>query len=621
MALVNRWYRILESLVARHVITLEEMRSNLNVSMSTLQKSIEQLNEILDSDIQIKQVGNTLRLEVYDYSRLEEVLSGSLRKESDFNSSSKRSSYLVKRLVRTSEPLLIDDLAEEIGVSRTTINKDLRNVKDLAKGYQVNIVGKPNRGLEVIGSELNLRLFYIHHVYSYFDSDSLKKETHIFLEKLYQTYRIPKKTQELLTKVISITVSRLSRKKQLDTSIKYYSNELPDSDIIGQLIYHLEVTYQISLSQYEQDFISFPLNTQYIDGLSYKATQSKELQLLFKSMVQKIQNTLLLSFDEERLYLEIYTHLKFLLNRLIFHVQAKDIFHGDIPSKYPLAFEMARVAGQELQSKFGYELELSELSYLALYFEMILREESFEGDRKNRKIAVVCTTGRGTANMICRQLKRVLGQDIEIKQYSEEEFNPNRDDDYFAVFTTIPLKLVSLKSPVIQITNLFDDQWLRDEWQRVNCYHQKHLETILLKFLYLPQQASYQDYLIRMVDLLEEEDLVDSGFRERTLEREKQESTIFGNGIGFPHTINQVGNKTILMLGVLDETHCEKGEVVDLIFLVAIPPKIEDKMETELLELYDDIFRIAGDKNLKEALTSIRTEADFIDLTRNKGVF
>ncbi|MGZ7144993.1 PTS sugar transporter subunit IIA, partial [Streptococcus pyogenes] len=78
--------------------------------------------------------------------------------------------------------------------------------------------------------------------------------------------------------------------------------------------------------------------------------------------------------------------------------------------------------------------------------------------------------------------------------------------------------------------------------------------------------ASYQDYLIRMVDLLEEEDLVDSGFRERTLEREKQESTIFGNGIGFPHTINQVGNKTILMLGVLDETHCEKGEVVDLIF-------------------------------------------------------
>ncbi|MGZ7196675.1 PTS sugar transporter subunit IIA, partial [Streptococcus pyogenes] len=80
---------------------------------------------------------------------------------------------------------------------------------------------------------------------------------------------------------------------------------------------------------------------------------------------------------------------------------------------------------------------------------------------------------------------------------------------------------------------------------------------------------------------------VDSGFRERTLEREKQESTIFGNGIGFPHTINQVGNKTILMLGVLDETHCEKGEVVDLIFLVAIPPKIEDKMETELLELYD----------------------------------
>ena len=53
MAVVNRWYRILELLVTQQRLTLEELRSDLNISLSTLQKSIEQLNELLDSDLQI----------------------------------------------------------------------------------------------------------------------------------------------------------------------------------------------------------------------------------------------------------------------------------------------------------------------------------------------------------------------------------------------------------------------------------------------------------------------------------------------------------------------------------------------------------------------------------------
>ena len=621
MAVVNRWYRILELLVTQQRLTLEEMRSDLKVSLSTLQKSIEQLNELLDSDLQIKQEGQLVSLEVYDYRRLEDILAGSLRKESDFNSSSKRTSYLIKRLVRSSQPLLIDDLAEEIGVSRTTINKDLRQVKELAAAYQVNILGRPNRGLEVSGSELNLRLFYIHHVYAYFDSDTLTEESQSFLEDLYQTFKLPKKTQELLTKVIAITIARLRRQQQLQQPIAYYTNELADSDLVHQLIYHIEMTYHLSLSQYEQDFISYPLHIQYIDGLPYRPSPSPELLALFQKMVQKVKETLLVTFNEESLYVEMHRHLKFLLHRLIFHVQANDIFHGDIPNKYPLAFEMAKVAAQELQRSFGYQLALSELSYLALYFEMALREEDSETQLRTRKIAVVCTTGRGTANMICRQLRRVLGQEISISQYSEEEFNPVEDDDYFAIFTTIPLKLTGLKSPVVHLTKLFDDQWLEDEWQRVNRYHQKNLETITLKFIRLSDEASYQAYLEKMVASLEKEGLVDSQFLNRTLDRELQQSTIFGNGIGFPHTINQKEGQTILMLAVLDPIHQEGAEQVEFIFLVAIPQQVEGQMEAELLELYDDIFRIASDASLKGDLKKVMTEAEFLAFTRSKGVF
>ena len=621
MALVNRWYRILETLVAQRRVGVEEMRADLNVSLSTLQKSLEQLNDLLAPDLEIKQEEGLLSIEVYDYIRLEEILAGSLRKESDFNSSSKRCSYLIKRLLQSAEPLRIDDLAEEIGVSRTTINKDLKQVKELAESFQVTISGKPNWGLEVVGTEFNLRLFYLHHVYAYFDSDTLVDETKAFLEELYETFRIPKKTQELMTKVIAITVARVKRHKPLIKPISYYSNDLLDSELMVQLIYYIEMQYQLSLSQYEQDFLSFPLNTQYVDGLDYQPRSDSNLQEIYSEMIQEVQHTLMVQVDEKKLFLELHTHLKFLLNRLIFHVQARDIFHGEIQHKYPLAFEMARVAGDYLEGRFGHPVELSELSYLALYFEMILREDTQELEVKKRKIAVVCTTGRGTANMIFRQLHRVLGRDIEITQYSEENFNPEADDDYFAIFTTIPLKLGNLQSPLIHITNLFDDQWLREEWQRVNRYHQKNLETIVLKFIRLPKAERYEDYLITMASQLQVQGLVDQAFVQRTLDREEQQSTIFGNGIGFPHTINQLDTKTVLMLGVLEEAHIEGKEPVELIFLVAIPHQVESKMEAELLELYDDIFRIANDAHLKSDLKRIQTEAEFIDLTRSKGVF
>ena len=187
-------------MVSQPTYSLVDMRSELDISMQTLQKSIQQLNDVLAPSIQIISQDDQLMLEVYDYTELERILSGSLKRESDFNSSSKRIAYLLKRLIESTSPLLIDDLAEEAGVSRSTLNKDLKQVKSLAESYSITISGKPNRRLEVLGSELNLRLLYIHQVAPY----TLKEDTHrgniFFSGDATQEYKIRKETKELLRK-------------------------------------------------------------------------------------------------------------------------------------------------------------------------------------------------------------------------------------------------------------------------------------------------------------------------------------------------------------------------------------------------------------------------------------
>ncbi|MGX5860343.1 BglG family transcription antiterminator [Streptococcus sanguinis] len=608
-------------MVSQPTYSLVDMRLELDISMQTLQKSIQQLNDVLAPNIQIISKDDQLLLEVYDYTELEKILSGSLKKESDFNSSSKRIAYLLKRLIESTSPLLIDDLAEEVGVSRSTLNKDLKQVKSLAEKYFITISGKPNRGLEILGSELNLRLLYIHQVAPYFEGNTLTEETSYFLETLVQDYKIPKETQDLLRKTISIIVERIHSSRMLDCPIPYYRNDLTSTLMAEQLIYHIEMTYKISLSQFEIDFLCFPFNVRFIDTLSKPSYHSDQLTQVFHQIVQKVKEKMLVHFDEAELFEEIKPHLGSLINRLIFHVQANDIFHGEVQNQYPFAFEMAKIAGEELTSIFGSELEKSEIGYLALYFEMILRKQNSTVKGSRKQIAVVCTTGRGTAAMIIQQLRRVLGNDVDITQYSEEDFNVDLNQDYFAIFTTVPLKYKDSKSPVIQVNHLFDDQWLQEEWQRANAFHQKNLETVSLRFLRLSPQKTYQQYLLNMVAELEKLQMIDEGFRNRIIDREKKQSTIFGGGIAFPHTINQGYAKTILMFGKLEEPYQKGDEWIEFIFLVAIPSEIERKMESELLELYDDIFRIAGEPSLKEALRAVETETEFLSFSKSKGVF
>ena len=87
----------------------------------------------------------------------------------------------------------------------------------------------------------------------------------------------------------------------------------------------------------------FPFNVRFIDTLSKPSYQSEQLANIFQGIVKKVKETMLVHFDDEELFEEIKSHLGPLINRLIFHVQANDIFHGEVQTQYPFAFEMAKL--------------------------------------------------------------------------------------------------------------------------------------------------------------------------------------------------------------------------------------------------------------------------------------
>lgn len=209
MTLVNRWYQVIKLLVDHKGMSLQELQEKLAASPQTVRKNIDTLNDELIGIAQIIQKENLFQLEINNFEGFEEVLSGRLKRESDFNSSSKRVSYIIKRLIEEDQFISTYDLSEELAVSRGTVNKDIKRMKELIAPWQVAVVGTPNRGIHLEGKEFDLRLLHVNHVQEYFEEQFLHETTKQMIQKIIKETRLAKQDSFLLRRVVSIVLQRV----------------------------------------------------------------------------------------------------------------------------------------------------------------------------------------------------------------------------------------------------------------------------------------------------------------------------------------------------------------------------------------------------------------------------
>ncbi|MDC0751861.1 BglG family transcription antiterminator [Enterococcus innesii] len=602
MAFVNRWYQILDLLITHKDISIIDLQKKLSSSSKTVKSSIDLLNEELIGIAKIVQRKKSYSIEVEDAEEFELILAGKLKKETDFNSASKRVAFILKQLIEEKSFILIDDLSEALGISRSTVYNDFRMLKKLLKPFDTEVVGTPNRGIQIKGSEFNLRLLYIYYVQDYFYENYLENDTRAMIQKIISLSGIPQYYGRLLYKVISISMKRIIEGNYLETIPNCYTNFIKEEEQIEQLIYHLETKYRVTLSQTEQDFLWFPLNLS-ANSLIERTVVPTGVEQYFKVMLKRIHRTLVLDINEKVLFLEMKEHLKYMINRIVVQAKLSDLFYGEIERQYPFAYELAKVGLQEIEEVVGRTIPTVEISYLALYFELALKSQQNEPAKK--QIAVVCHSGRGTAMIIRRQLERVLGNDIRITHLSEEAYHQGNLTDYFAIFTTIPLKhLEQVKSPIIKLTNLFDDHWLRNEWEKAERLQSVGKQSILLHFNHLDPDLTYQKNVESMIAELTKEHIVDECFLERIRQREEKHATIFDSEIGFPHAINDQTDKIVLSIGVFKRKLVTPEGNIKLIFLLGIPSELTGENEQDLLRIYNELFAIAGNADFREEISA-----------------
>lgn len=617
MALVDRWYKILNILEINSNISQNALKDSLGTSRQTLKKNIQLLNKELKGIARITLDNHQYSLSIIQFDEYEKIVSGKLKKESDFNSSSKRIAYILKRLIEYDAPITINDLSEELSVSRGTVTNDINSIRDFIQLYEVKIIGVTNKGLVISGSELNLRLLYINVVLDYFPIEKVNEVTKQKILSKCRDLKVPKQSINLLIRVVETTFMRIAQGHNLINEIKYYQNFISNTNIFEQFIIFLEEEYDITLSSNESDFICFPFNIYNQGNEPQKEYDFDISAYIFSAMMKKIHGLFIIEFDEKNLYEEIKVHLSHLINRLLMRIKAKDLFSIQLEAKYPLSNAMAKVAGQVIEKLIGRPVPDVEISYLTLYFEMALNRGS---DSSNKDIAVICHTGRGTAKMIKQQLQRVLGNNVTISVYSQNEINNELLEKYFAIFTTIPLRNDAATTPVIQLSTIFDDNYVREQWERVE--KNKSIDSAYIELLVtnLDGTLNYKEHLKKMTDTLEQHLLTDPDFVKRIFEREEIKSTVFDNGVAMPHAINKKSNKVVLNIGKFETPFLVGSKEVELVFMIGIPEDAPAVIENVLLEVYEFFFVVVNTHEIKEKLLNAKDNAEVKELIRKEVI-
>lgn len=168
----NRLNEIFDYVRQNDIVSVNRLSSLLNITDRTIRSDIQTINEI------IKENGAQLKLkrkagyyiEINDQEKYNTFLSSIKQTKSnnpELDTSQDRIKYLLNLLLYSDEYITLDDLADNIYVSRNTLQNYIKTLKNIFSKYNLEYISKNNAGVKVIGNEDDKRKCLVENVLSF----------------------------------------------------------------------------------------------------------------------------------------------------------------------------------------------------------------------------------------------------------------------------------------------------------------------------------------------------------------------------------------------------------------------------------------------------------------------
>lgn len=618
MASMNRTLRILRALELRLVFDAQALADELGVSAKTIAKEIADLNGAFVDAAFISLSKGVYRLAIYDRERYLLVKNTLLATERSFNDASARQGYIFQRLAELERPIVADILAAEMNVSRSTVNADIAKLRELSEGYRIAIEGKPNRGIRLLGSELSVRLMVLDHFYAdFFDISPIPNAFYEQMVDVALSHQLEIAAIESLERWFTVLIDRVSHGFALEALPSQFADlaSNPAHSVARELVGIAQKMTQESLPISESLFLTLPLvamrgpdNVQGFARFVYR----ERAETLCQRIQERIRKETGLALSFENLHEEFLVHLGFLLNRVRFSVQLTEDSSGLHPIRYPLAFQLARLAADVVEEVAEDIVVPAEVALLAAYFQVSL-DAFYSQVRQQLRIAVIYRHGKIDGHLLRGQVEAALPGVGSVTAIHQDALATINQQDYDLAIAH-PGMNQKTALPLIEVADQVDPQGLRKAIDTL-CIQRSGgskgafaegswLASLLTSNLFFRLESNtYSEQLEELLGLLHKAGVTGENFAKEMLAREQQATMKLSDQLSFPH-IGIDESYIVLALGVQPETR-------HLIILAGLPHADREDNSAALVGLYQEVIALSHDTDSINTITSFTAAHQF----------
>lgn len=554
--------------------TAQQLAVQIGRSEKTVRTYIHELNGMLEGHGAriVSQPRCGYRLHVDDKDAFDAYLAKSaLAGGSAPQSARERTDYLIVGMLYLMDYVKAQDLCNVFYISGSTLSSCLRAAEEIYAQYDLKLDRRPNHGMRVIGDETNMRrLIAERYVREQIYPAELGHDARTFLARLVRTargllaeYDLPL-TEFSFESLMDYCVVARSR-VLAGFTLKLENDDIPEVDgrvheVAGRLLDAMDLTDALCgervLSD-ERRYLELYLEGSRIasfggrNGSNFVINERCDRLTveILRLLTDECGINLLDNFD---LRMQLNQHLAPMAIRLRYGIRAHNLLLGEIKRNYPLACQMAIIAGEVLRRHFGGEsIPEDELGYIAIILQLGLERGRLI---KKHDVLIVSDLGRSSSALLRSRLEQCLGSHIG-KIYLCDRFGLETYDfskvDF--VFTTFPI-MVPVPKPVLQIGPFLDDV----DAHRVEDMLRGDVTLDVVDAFVGPERFLTDVFATTREGVLEEmcrricaHESVDEDFTELVFAREKVIQVSLGTGVALPHPYGIASDATFAYVAVL----------------------------------------------------------------------
>ncbi|MEK0174349.1 PRD domain-containing protein [Tetragenococcus halophilus] len=623
-------------LLSQEIVHYSDIGEKINRSKKTIAKYLDHIErEVLKYDVQLNRKRNVgIYLSGHTEDLVSAIQDGELVEVPE--DKEERIVSIFSTLLMGEQPLLIQELADSLYISRSTLENDLVNIKERLVDSGATLQNT-HQGIYVDASEKTKRKLLSQLLEMYWGKDNVwatsKKSTMIdhsilqSLSRLFDSRVVQEVIESLnqfqkrvylklddyeyqsLTVHLVIAIERLRKGEPLlGKELAVTPKKMKDSTKL--LVSILENNIDIKLPEDEQKYINIHILAAETDNKSV----SGEVQIFNLEMKNDLAAFLSQSLTDydDILINNLLLHLTPAIKRFSLGLNIYNPYTAEIKKFFSLAYNRAVDLSIQLKNTYSVDINEDEIAFIALHIQ------AYQERKETKKIeaVIVCSTGLGTARLLEQRVKNYFSDRLKITRVMSLQEMKEQPISEELVISTVNTQYEG--ASIIKVSPFLDDLSANAISHKVDQLIDNHehadafMSLIDKELILLDERTKTKEEVIQEIGKqLVEKGYGYSGISTAAVEREEVASTKIGF-VATPHAPVDYVKKPCISLYINPEGITWDHGKVKLIFFLAMNESIKPDIQS-IYQHFNDILE--NEKRLKK-MFRLKDKDKIIELLR-----